>query len=199
LDKSPPAPAYAGFAPDRPGTGIALEEDIVDKGLRTLDGLRVLVVEDDDDTREVLTLGLSLYGANVVSVTSAAEAMVEMEKNTPDVIVSDIGLPDEDGLALIRRVRKLPPSRGGRVPAVAVTAFTLGDDGEEATRAGFQRYFRKPVETRDLFGAVAALGESGRVERRRRARRSPPPPRDKRPGSTDERRADAERRTIVLA
>lgn len=170
----------------------------VDKALRTLDGLRVLVVEDDDDTREVLTLGLSLYGADVVAVNSAADAMVELEKNIPDVILSDIGLPDEDGLALIRRVRRLPPSRGGCVPAVAVTAFTLSDDAEEATRAGFQRHFRKPVETQALFGAVAALAESGRVERRRAARRSAPAPRQDWVRMT-ERRTEAERRTDAVS
>ena len=165
------------------------------RGVRTLDGLRVLVVEDDDDTREVMALGLSLYGADVVAVASAADAMAELEKSSPDVILSDIGLPDEDGLALIRRVRKLAPARGGRVPAVAVTAFTLADDAEEATRAGFQRHFRKPVETQELFGAVAALAESGRVERRRSARRAPAP-RSQRPGTT-ERRTEAERRTVA--
>jgi CheY-like chemotaxis protein len=169
----------------------------VDKGLRPLGGLRVLVVEDDDDTREVLAVGLSLYGAEVVAVGSATDAMSELAAQIPDVILSDIGLPDEDGLALIRRVRSLPPSRGGRVPAVAVTAFTLSDDAEEATRAGFQRHFRKPVETRELFGAVAALAERGRVERRRITRRLPPPPRGA-PPPTTERRADAERRSIAL-
>ena len=167
------------------------------QALRTLDGLRVLVVEDDDDTREVLTLGLSLHGADVVAVGSAAAAMVELENKVPDVIVSDIGLPDEDGLALIRRVRKLPPTQGGRVPAVAVTAFTLSDDAEEATRAGFQRHFRKPVETRELFGAVAAVVERGRVDRRRAARRLPPPPNGERP-RTPERRTDGDRRIFIL-
>lgn len=160
------------------------------KGLRTLDGLRVLVVEDDDDTREVLTLGLSLYGADVVAVSCAAAAMAELERALPDVIVSDIGLPDEDGLALIRRVRRLPPNRGGRVPAVAVTAFTLSDDAEEATRAGFQRHFRKPVETQALFSAVAAVAERGRVERRRAARRLPRAPRPERPSTPDRRTAE---------
>jgi CheY-like chemotaxis protein len=169
----------------------------VEKGVRTLDGLRVLVVEDDNDTREVLTLGLSLYGADVVAVSSASDAMKELEKSTPDVMLSDIGLPDEDGLALIRRVRKLSPSRGGRVPAVAVTAFTLRDDAEEATRAGFQRHFRKPVETQDLFGAVAALAEAGRIERRRAARRSPWHARGG--AQLTERRTKAERRTLLLA
>jgi CheY-like chemotaxis protein len=160
----------------------------------TLDGLRLLVVEDDDDTREVLTLGLSLYGAEVVAVGSAAEAMEELENRIPDVILSDIGLPGEDGLSLIRRVRRLPPTRGGRVPAVAVTAFTLGDDAEEATRAGFQRHFRKPVETRELFEAVATLGGSGRVERRRTARRLPPPTRRRVGRASPDRRSYTERR-----
>jgi CheY-like chemotaxis protein len=163
----------------------------------TLDGLRVLVVEDDDDTREVLALGLSLYGADVVAVSSAADAILKLEQSIPDVILSDIGLPDEDGFALIRRVRRLPPTRGGRVPAVAVTAFTLSDDAEEATRAGFQRQFRKPVETQELFRAVAALAESGRVERRRAARRLPPTSRDERLRYA-ERRTKAERRTLAL-
>jgi CheY-like chemotaxis protein len=158
--------------------------------VRGLDGLRVLVVEDDEDTREVLTVGLSLYGAQVVAVSTAADAMVALESHRPDVILSDIGLPDEDGLEMIRKVRRLPPARGGRVPAVAVTAFTLGDDAEEATRAGFQRHFRKPVETQELFGAVAQAGQGGGIERRQRARRiaaaAMVPP--------AERRGDAERR-----
>jgi CheY-like chemotaxis protein len=174
-----------------------LQKEPVGKGLRTLDGLRVLVVEDDDDTREVLTLGLSLYGADVVAVSSSADAMAELGKTLPDVIVSDIGLPDEDGLALIRRVRRLPPTHGGRVPAVAVTAFTLSDDAEEATRAGFQRHFRKPVETQELFAAVAAVAERGRVERRRETRRLPRTLRAERL-RIPERRSDAERRTLDL-
>ena len=137
---------------------------------RTLEGLRILVIEDDEDTRDVLSLGLTLYGASVTSVSSAADAMLALEEHRPDVILSDIGLPDEDGLELIRKVRRLPPSRGGRVPAVAVTAFTLCDDAEEAARAGFQRHFRKPVETATLFSALSELGRAGSVERRARER-----------------------------
>jgi CheY-like chemotaxis protein len=158
--------------------------------------MRILVVEDDDDTREVLTLGLSLYGAQVVAVASASQAIVELGRLDPDVILSDIGLPDEDGLAMMRKVRSLPPSRGGRVPAVAVTAFTLGDDGEEATRAGFQRHFRKPVETRALFEAVADLARGGSIERRRKARRAA---REAAGGSRSwGRRSDDERRGAPL-
>jgi CheY-like chemotaxis protein len=133
-------------------------------GLR-LDGVRVLVVEDDEDTREVLTLGLELQGADVRAVGSAQEALGAVEGFAPHVILSDIGLPDEDGLSLIRKVRRLP-SACGRIPAAAVTAFTLSDDGDEPIRAGFQRHFRKPVETRTLFEAVAELAKLGAVERR---------------------------------
>jgi len=165
----------------------------VTKVNRNLDGLHVLVVEDDDDTREVLTLGLTLYGADVVAVNCAAAAVAELEKNIPDVILSDIGLPDEDGLQLIRRVRQMSPARGGRVPAVAVTAFTLRDDVEETTRAGFQRHFRKPVDTHALFSAVIELARIGRIERRRLARRALPPPHGT-PLPLGDRRLDVERR-----
>jgi CheY-like chemotaxis protein len=136
----------------------------VGKGAR-LDGVRVLLVEDDDDTREVLTLGLEMQGAIVRAVGSAGAALRAVQDFTPHVILSDIGLPDEDGLTMIRKLRQLPSFRG-RIPAAAVTAFTLSDDGEEPIRAGFQRHFRKPVETQVLFEAVADLARLGEVERR---------------------------------
>jgi CheY-like chemotaxis protein len=135
----------------------------VTQGLR-LDGVRVLVVEDDEDTREVLTLGLELQGAEVLAVGSARAALGAIEAFAPTVILSDIGLPDEDGLSMMRKLRRMPSC--GRTPAAAVTAFTLSDDGDEPIRAGFQRHFRKPVETRTLFDAVAELAKLGVVERR---------------------------------
>jgi len=137
-------------------------------GLR-LDGVRVLLVEDDEDTREVLTLGLELQGAQVQAVGSSREALRAVDEFAPHVILSDIGLPDEDGLSMIRKLRKLPAALG-RIPAAAVTAFTLSDDGEEPIRAGFQRHFRKPVETRTLFDAIAELAALGTIERRARER-----------------------------
>ena len=137
-------------------------------GLR-LDGVRVLLVEDDEDTREVLTLGLELQGAEVQAVGSSREALRAVDEFAPHVILSDIGLPDEDGLSMIRKLRKLPAALG-RIPAAAVTAFTLSDDGEEPIRAGFQRHFRKPVETRTLFDAIAELAALGIIERRARER-----------------------------
>jgi len=137
-------------------------------GLR-LDGVRVLLVEDDEDTREVLTLGLELQGAEVQAVGSSREALRAVDEFAPHVILSDIGLPDEDGLSMIRKLRKLPAALG-RGDAAAVTAFTLSDDGEEPIRAGFQRHFRKPVETRTLFDAIAELAALGTIERRARER-----------------------------
>ena len=142
---------------------------------RRLDGVRVLLVEDDEDTREVLTLGLELQGAEVRAVGSAKEALRAVDGFSPHVILSDIGLPDEDGLSMIRKLRKLPAALG-RIPAAAVTAFTLSDDGEEPIRAGFQRHFRKPVETRTLFDAVAELADQGKVERRAHDRGEGAPP-----------------------
>jgi CheY-like chemotaxis protein len=140
----------------------------VAQGLR-LDGVRVLVVEDDEDTREVLTLGLELQGAEVMAVGSARAALGAIEEFAPSVILSDIGLPDEDGLSMMRKLRRMS-SACGRIPAAAVTAFTLSDDGDEPIRAGFQRHFRKPVETRTLFEAVAELAKLGVVERRLHSR-----------------------------
>ena len=143
----------------------------MDKHAVPLNGVKVLLVEDDPDTREVLSLGLELAGARVQSVGAVSEALDAMHEGVPDVIVSDIGLPDEDGLSMMRRIRTLSPEEGGRVPAVAVTAYTLVDDVDEALRAGFQEHFRKPVETRELLERVAELAVAGpTVERRSQAR-----------------------------
>lgn len=144
----------------------------MDRNEALLQGVKVLLVEDDADTREVLSLGLQLAGAKVESVGAAREALDAMHEQVPDVIVSDIGLPDEDGLSMMRRIRTFSPEEGGRVPAVAVTAYTLVDDVDEARRAGFQQHFRKPVETQELLQGVAALAEEGPTVERRNAARS---------------------------
>jgi CheY-like chemotaxis protein len=152
-----------------------------------LQGVKVLLVEDDADTREVLSLGFELAGARVESVGAAREALEAMHDRIPDVIVSDIGLPDEDGLSMMRHIRTLSPDEGGRVPAVAVTAYTLVDDKEEALRAGFQQHFRKPVETQQLLDRVAELAEEGpTVERRTTSERPGPEARAPRPATDGE-------------
>src|ERR1700685_2172983 len=92
-----------------------------------LRGKRVLVVDDDNDNREVLTVILELNGAVVASADSAAEAVKAFEAHPPHLIISDIGLPDEDGFTLLRRLRSLPAGQGQRVPAIAVTGYDQAD------------------------------------------------------------------------
>ena len=103
-----------------------------------LDGLRVLVVDDEQDTREMLKAGLGQCGAEVTPAKSAAEALSEMAQHLPDVLISDIGMPDEDGYAFIRKVRALPAEQGGQVPAIALTAYARAEDRLQALRAGYQ-------------------------------------------------------------
>ena len=122
-----------------------------------LEGLRLLLVEDDEDTRELLTEVLQLSGCEVCSTSSASEAFAQLGSFAPAIIVSDIGMPVEDGLALMRRIRALPVEQGGRVPAIALTAFTLPRDRELSREAGFDMHLAKPVDLQELRGALAQL------------------------------------------
>ncbi|HEY0174346.1 MAG TPA: ATP-binding protein, partial [Pyrinomonadaceae bacterium] len=122
-----------------------------------LDGLRVLVVDDEPDTRDMLKAGLEHCGANVTTVGSAAEAFALIEREPPHVLISDIGMPEEDGYDLIRKVRKLPAERGGRVPAIALTAYARAEDRMHALRAGYQMHVPKPVELVELAAVTASL------------------------------------------
>ena len=124
-----------------------------------LTGLRVLVLDDEPETRELLSTMLSQRGAEVVTCASAAEAFERVEAWRPSIVVSDISMPDEDGYRFIRRVRGLPPERGGKVPAVALTAFARSEDRLRALRAGFQMHVPKPVEAAELIMVVASLAE----------------------------------------
>jgi PAS domain S-box-containing protein len=122
-----------------------------------LRGIRVLVVDDEPDARETLQQILEHCNAEVRTVGSAAEAMKVLESWRPDVLLSDIGMPVEDGYDLIRRVRELPAERGGRTPAAALTAFARGEDRRRALRAGFQMHVAKPVDLQELATVVASL------------------------------------------
>ncbi len=126
-----------------------------------LDGLRVLVVDDEADTREMLKAGLGHCGAEVTAAASAAEALTEIVKSPPDVLISDMGMPDEDGYALIRKVRGLPGGQGGNVPAIALTAYARTEDRLQALRAGYQMHVTKPVELTELAAVVASLAKRG--------------------------------------
>ncbi|WP_242340894.1 MULTISPECIES: ATP-binding protein [Anaeromyxobacter] len=128
--------------------------------LRPLAGLervRVLVVDDDPDTLDVVRQVLEAAGALVTAAASAREALAALSARPPDVLLSDLGMPGEDGYALIRKIRSLEATRGGRVPAAALTAYTQAEDRTEALLAGFQVYLAKPVEPAELTAAVARL------------------------------------------
>jgi len=122
-----------------------------------LDGLKVLVVDDEQDTRELLKIGLGHCGALVTVVGSTQEALSAMEKEIPDLLISDIGMPEEDGYDLIRRVRALPSDSGGRISAIALTAYARTEDRMRALRAGYQMHVPKPVELAELVAVAASL------------------------------------------
>jgi PAS domain S-box-containing protein len=126
-------------------------------GVVRLDGLHVLLVEDDDDSRKLLGTMLKRYGARVTSTKSAKEALTVFEGDLPDVLVSDIGMPDEDGYELIRKLRSAPPEKGGLTPAIALTGYASRKDRERALAAGYHQHIAKPIEQADLIGAIAAL------------------------------------------
>lgn len=124
---------------------------------RALDGLRILVIEDDVDASELLTVVLREAGARVTAVSSAAEALGSIVAATPDILVSDIGMPGMDGLVLIRTIRGLPDDSGGRIPAVAFTAYARGEDRQAVLSAGFQGYVSKPLNPAVLVAEIANL------------------------------------------
>ena len=122
-----------------------------------LAGVFVLVVEDDPDSRIMLATLLTLYGAQVTTVGSAREAREALDRVKPNILVSDIHMPGESGIALIRGIRALDPERGGTVPAIALTARASPGDQDAALAAGFQVYLNKPVDFDHLVDAINGL------------------------------------------
>lgn len=127
------------------------------KGSIRLDGIHVLLVEDDDDSRKLIGTMLKRYGARVTSTKSAAEALQVFANDLPDILISDIGMPDEDGYEFIRKLRELPPEKGGRTPAIALTGYASRKDRERALAAGYHQHMAKPIEQADMIAAIAAL------------------------------------------
>jgi CheY-like chemotaxis protein len=123
----------------------------------TLRSLQILVVEDEDDTRELITDVLGRYGAEVRATASASAACELLETWRPDVLVSDIAMPDEDGYSFIRRVRTLPPEQGGDMPAIALTALAGAGDRRAALASGFQEHLSKPIDPTTLVITIGAL------------------------------------------
>jgi CheY-like chemotaxis protein len=124
---------------------------------RPLEGCYLLVVEDNDDARTLYATLLSMNGAHVTAVPSVAEAMNAFERARFDVIISDIDMPEENGYALIAKVRARAPEEGGTTPAVAVTGHGLEQDRARLLDAGFHEYLPKPVDSAELIDTVVRL------------------------------------------
>jgi PAS domain S-box-containing protein len=122
-----------------------------------LQGIRILVVEDEEDAREFVGALLESRGATVRLTASAAEAYVSLDQGLPDVIVSDIGMPDEDGYAFARRLRTFPRERGGVTPIVALTAYASAQDRRRAIEAGYDYHLPKPVDSEELIRVLDRL------------------------------------------
>ncbi len=128
-----------------------------------LEGVRILVVDDDPDARELLRTVLSQRAANVVDAESAEEALQLLVRDRPDVLISDIAMPEQDGYMLIGRVRALAEDAGGRTPAVAVTAYAGTADRTRALGAGFDAHFAKPIDIDVLVGAIVDMATASRA------------------------------------
>ncbi|MDZ7956400.1 MAG: response regulator [Aulosira sp. DedQUE10] len=122
-----------------------------------LTGVKILTIDDEPDSRDFLTVLLAYYGAEVMTVASSSEFLAAIESFGPDVLVSDIGMPEVDGYTLLRQVRSLPPERGGKIPAIALTAYAGEINQQQALAAGFQRHLSKPIDPDLLVQAVAQL------------------------------------------
>lgn len=124
-----------------------------------LAGLRILTVDDDRNARETLQEALERAGAQVVVAESAGDALGKLKRFRPDVLISDIGMPGEDGYDLLRKVRGLPHELGGATPAIAVTGDFRDEDRAATRSAGYQAMTRKPVDLDELLSTIAALAE----------------------------------------
>jgi PAS domain S-box-containing protein len=151
-DKAP-APAESQAAPP--------ESDRAGPESGVLAGLRILLIDDQPDAIELMSLVLEQGGATVLCAASAPEAFDVLRSERPAIVVSDVGLPGEDGYSLVRRIRALAPEDGGSTPVIALTAYTRREDRERALRAGFNEHVTKPVEPNELFGAIAAAMRGG--------------------------------------
>lgn len=125
-----------------------------------LTGIRVLAVDDELDARELLTALLTQYGAEVLTVASVAEVLTSLKSFQPDVLVSDIGMPEVDGYTLIQQIRALPPELGGQLPAIALTAYATEDARQRAIASGYQQHLTKPLEPELLAEAIVAIAHS---------------------------------------
>jgi CheY-like chemotaxis protein len=137
--------------------GISLPSIHMSSNASALSGLKVLIVDDAPDILAITKLVLTNYLAQVITAENAVEGLKQVRAHKPDVIVSDIGMPQMDGYQFIREVRNLPADNGGRTPAIALTAFTRQEDRAKAFAAGFQKHLSKPVDLHVLIETIASV------------------------------------------
>ena len=145
-------------SPEAESEHPAQSDDVISlDGLPSLHGLKVLVVDDEADTRELIGEVLRECGSEVITSRSAAEALEALQQHKPDILISDLGMPDEDGYSLISKIRALPSELGGQIPAAALTAYARAEDRMRVLRSGFQFHLPKPVDSAELVTVVASL------------------------------------------
>lgn len=150
------------FTVTLPVAAVAFQDSILSQNIdspskEALKGIRLLVVDDEPDTRQMISTVLKRAGAEVVTADSAANALEIFQKIQPDILISDISMPDVDGYTLIQQIRELPKARGGLTPAIALTAHAREEDLSLALRHGFQIHLSKPVESSKLIRTVLSL------------------------------------------
>ena len=122
-----------------------------------LNGVRISIVDDDDDACNLLRFSLEMSGAEVRTSSSVDEAMRSLSEWLPDLLLTDINMPGEDGYSLIRKLRAMKPEQGSEIPAIALTALARTEDSEQALSAGFQMHIPKPVDIDELAEAIVGL------------------------------------------
>lgn len=148
----------AARSPGLEGAGVSPAGETLDLAASgALRGVRLVVVDDEPDTRDLLRALLERCGAVVEVAGSAAEGLTLLRRTKPDLLLSDLGMPDEDGYELIRKVRALPAAEGGRTPAVALTVCARAEDRTRVLLSGFRAHVPKPVEPAELVAVLASL------------------------------------------
>jgi CheY-like chemotaxis protein len=137
--------------------GKAVDRRLAPENPASLAGMHVLFVDDDADARWLITLILAHGGAEVRTAVSVTEALAACDEWRPDILISDIGMPGEDGYTLMKKLRARESERGGHIPAIALTAYGRGEDRRHALSVGYEYHIPKPVEPEELLVAVASL------------------------------------------
>ena len=155
--KLPTAPLRADSVPPSAARAVREVDGPSFEAPPELRGLRVLVVDDEPETRDLLRFVLDQCEVNVSVAESAREALAYLDQQPFDVLISDIGMPETDGYALIKQVRTLAPERGGNLPALALTAYARAEDRTEVLRAGFNMHLAKPIDPSELLVVITTL------------------------------------------